>query len=332
MRRILFAFTLLAVGATGASAEDRLIFATTNASTSPGNMRVMHPWAAKMNEQGKGELVIEVRDGPAIANFTNYYDRVVNDVVQISWGVQDYLGAQFQRSQVVGLPFIFDSSIDAAVAYYRLYKTGLLDPEYTEIHPLMFCAFAQAGVHMRAPLQTPDNVRGMKLISGSKVQSDVITRLGAAPVTLPLTQVYEALQRGVADGVVTQWTAFQPFKLGEVTRYHIDTVMGANSGAVFMTKKRYAALSAAARRVIDANSDEAQSRAFGGYWEKQQTDGRDNIKADANHTTVTLSREQDAVWRRHAEAVAAEWSSGVPDGPRILAAYKEILAKVKAGG
>jgi TRAP-type C4-dicarboxylate transport system substrate-binding protein len=332
MKRIFCALTLLAVATTDTAAEDRLVFATTNASTTPGNIRVMHPWAARMNEQGKGELVIEVRDGPAIANFTNYYDRVVNDVVQISWGVQDYLGAQFQRSQVVTLPFIYDSPTEAAVAYYRLYKTGLLDPEYTEIHPLMFCAFASAGVHMRAPLQTPDSVRGLKLISGSKVQSDVITRLGAAPVTLPLTQVYEALQRGVADGAVTQWTAFAPFKLGEVTRYHIDTVMGANAGAVFMTKKRYAALSAASRRVIDANSDEAQSRAFGAYWDKQQTDNRELIKADASHATVMLSREQDAVWRRHAEAVAAEWSSGVPDGPRILAAYKELLAKVKAGG
>jgi TRAP-type C4-dicarboxylate transport system substrate-binding protein len=331
MHRIIFAFALAAFCASSALAEDRLIFATTNASTTPGNMRVMHPWAARMNEQGKGELVIEVRDGPAIANFTNYYDRVVNDVVQISWGVQDYLGAQFQRSQVVGLPFIFDSPTDAAVAYYRLYKTGLLDPEYTEIHPLMFCAFASAGVHMRSPLPSPD-VRGLKLISGSKVQSDVITRLGAAPVTLPLTQVYEALQRGVADGAVTQWTAFAPFKLGEVTRYHIDTVMGANAGAVFMTKKRYAALSAASRRVIDANSDEAQSRSFGAYWDKQQTDNRELIKADATHTTVTLTPEQDAVWRRHAEAVAAEWSSGVPNGPRILATYKEILAKVKTGG
>jgi TRAP-type C4-dicarboxylate transport system substrate-binding protein len=195
----------------------------------------------------------------------------------------------------------------------------------------MFCAFASAGVHMRAPLPSPE-VRGLKLITGSKVQSAVITRLGAAPVTLPLTQVYEALQRGVADGVVTQWTAFQPFKLGEVTRYHIDTVLGANAGVVFMTKKRYAALSAASRRVIDANSDEAQSKAFGAYWEKQQADNRETIKAAANHTIVTLPPAQEAIWRSHAEAVAAEWSAGVPDGPRILATYKDILAKVKSGG
>lgn len=317
--------------ASAASAEDRLIFATTNASNTPGNQRIMHPWAARMNEQGKGELVIDVRDGPAVANFTNYYDRVVNDVVQISWGVQDYLGNQFQRSQVVTLPFIFDNSTEAAVAYYRLYKTGLLDAEYTEIHPLMFCAFATSGVHMRAPLRTLDNLQGVKLITGAKIASQVIAALGAAPVTLPLTQVYEALQRGVADGAVTQWTAFAPFKLGEVTRYHVDTTMGANAGAVFMAKKRYAALSATARSVIDANSGEDQSRSFGAYWEKQQSDNRELTKADATHTVVMLSAAQEAVWRRYAETAAAEWAKDVPDGPRILAAYKEILVQVKAG-
>ena len=329
-----FVLSLLAAATfvVAAHAEDRLIFATTNNPQTPGNIRIMHPWAAKLNEEGKGELVIEVRDGPAIANFLNYYDRVVNDVVQISWGVQDYLGNQFQRSQVVTLPFIFDNSVEAAVAYYRLYKTGLLDPEYSEIHPLFFCAFATSGVHMRAPLKSVDNLQGLKIISGAKVASDVLARLGAAPATLPLTQVYESLQRGVADGVVTQWTAFAPFKLGEVTRFHIDTAMGANAGVVFMTKKRYAALSATSKKVIDANSDEAQSRLFGGYWASQQNDARQATKADPTHTVVMLSPEQDAVWRRHAETVASEWAGQVPDGPRILATYKELLAKVKSGG
>jgi TRAP-type C4-dicarboxylate transport system substrate-binding protein len=329
-----FVLTLLAaaVAAGAAQAEDRLIFATTNNPQTPGNIRVMHPWAAKLNEQGKGELVIEVRDGPAIANFLNYYDRVVNDVVQISWGVQDYLGNQFQRSQVVTLPFIYDNSTDAAVAYYRLYKTGVLDPEYTEIHPLFFCAFATSGVHMRSTLKSLDNLQGLKIISGSKVASDVLARLGAAPVTLPLTQVYESLQRGVADGAVTQWTAFAPFKLGEVTRFHVDTAMGANAGVVFMARKRYAALSDVSKKVIDANSDEAQSKLFGAYWEGQQSDMRQATKADPTHTVVLLSPAQDAVWRRHAEAVASEWSGQVPDGPRILATYKELLAKVKSGG
>jgi TRAP-type C4-dicarboxylate transport system substrate-binding protein len=208
----------------------------------------------------------------------------------------------------------------------------VLDPEYTEIHPLFFCAFAPAGVHMRAPLKGLDNLQGLKVISSSKVASDVLVRLGAAPVTLPLTSVYESLQRGVADGVVTPWTAFAPFKLGEVTRFHVDTAMGANSGVVFMTKKRYAALSDASKRVIDANSDEAQSRAFGAYWEAQQNGGREGTKADPAHAVVQLSPAQDTVWRRHAETVASEWSSQVPDGPRILATYKELLAKVKSGG
>jgi TRAP-type C4-dicarboxylate transport system substrate-binding protein len=186
-------------------------------------------------------------------------------------------------------------------------------------------------VHTRAPLKTLDSLNGVKLIVGAKVAADVVARLGAAPVTLPLTQVYEALQRGVADGAVTQWTAFLPFKLWEVTKFHVDTQMGANAGAVFMSKKRYGALSEASRKVIDANSGEAQSRAFGAYWEAQQSNNRETTKKDAAHTIVTLSPAQDAVWRGHAEAVAAEWAKGVPDGPRILAAYKEILAQVKAG-
>ena len=145
----------------------KLIFATASAPDNALNHKVFRPWAAQVTAASKGALEIEVRDGVAIANATNYYDRVVNDVVQISWGVQDYLGNQFQRSQVVTLPFIYDNSINAAVAYYRLYRTGLLDPEYSEIHPLFFCAFETSGVHFtephsyvvhEEPLASPDGV------------------------------------------------------------------------------------------------------------------------------------------------------------------------------
>src|SRR5690348_13182524 len=75
-----------------------------------------------------------------------------------------------------------------------------------------------------------------------------------------------AIQRGTADGAAVSWTSFNPFKLAEVTSYHVDTRLGTSVAMIFMSKKKYGTLSPAVRKVLDAHSGEAASRAFGAWW------------------------------------------------------------------
>ena len=150
MKRPLAAFVALmvAAGLAPASAEEAvLVFATTSPPASVNNARMFHPWAAKVNEAGKGLVRIDVRDGAAIANKDNFYDRVVNDVIQISFGTQKYVGQKFPRSEVVGLPFEADKAEVGAVAFWRLYKTGLLDAEYDDVTPLYLAQLGQQNMH-----------------------------------------------------------------------------------------------------------------------------------------------------------------------------------------
>jgi TRAP-type C4-dicarboxylate transport system substrate-binding protein len=94
----------------------------------------------------------------------------------------------------------------------------------------------------------------------------VVERLGGLPLAMPIIDIYEAVQRGTADGTTIQWTAFQPFKLAEVTSYHVDVFLGSQPSMVLMAKKNYQALPAQARKLIDDNSGEKQTRVFGQFW------------------------------------------------------------------
>src|SRR5262245_54239475 len=100
------AFFAVAIGLSAASAsaqETNLVFATTNAPTAHLNARVLHPWAQRINEQGKGVVRLDVRDGPTIANHLNYYQRVMDDVVQVAWGLPVYVAGKFVLSNVTTL-------------------------------------------------------------------------------------------------------------------------------------------------------------------------------------------------------------------------------------
>jgi TRAP-type transport system periplasmic protein len=311
--------------------ETTLLFGTTNPPQIPVNAQIMHPWAKRINEQGKDVIRLDVRDGPTLANFNNYYDRVISDTVQISWGIQSYVAGKFVASLAPGLPFTSDKAEDASVAYWRLIKSGILDKEYTDLETLFVCVFSQSGLHMRRPVERIDNLGGLKIATSSLVVADLITRLNGAPISIALSEYYEAAQRGTVDGVVTPWTAILPFKLNEVLRYHVDVHMGSNCGALFMARKRFADLPSGARKVLLDNSGEPETRSFGAFWDREQDRGRDTVKAMPGHTVVTLSPEQEAQLKEKFGPVRDAWIARTPNGAAVLDTYVKLLNEVRSG-
>lgn len=313
--------------------ETTLIFATANPGDTHPNSLFMHPWAEKLNEDGKGVVTIDVRDGTAIANATNAYDRVLDDVIQIGWILQNDVAGKFPRSDVGTLPFMARSSTEGATALWRLYRSGLLDAEYDTIHPLILVAMTASSIHMSHPLKSLDSLGGAKLIVASKVNADAVTLLGGSPLSIPLFEMYSAIQRGTADGAAVSWTSFNPFKLAEITNYHVDTTLGTSVGMIFMSKKKYESLSPAVKKVLDDHSGETASRAFGTFWDTERKDGKDQtVERGDKRTIVTLTPEQTAAWRQKMAPLEANWIARTPDGAKVIAAYRAEIAKVRAAG
>jgi TRAP-type transport system periplasmic protein len=327
---VLAGMMMVMVVSAARAAETTLTFATNNVPTTNSNVRFFHPWAERINEDGKGVIKIDVRDGTVISNYANYYDRVMSDVVQISWGILDTVGGKFARADAASLPFMAQSSEEGSVAFWRLYRTGLIDADFAGIHPLILVALTPAGVHLSHPLKSLDTLAGSKLIIYSKINGQAIELLGGAPLSIPQNEMYEAIQRGVADGAAVSWTSFNPFKLAEVTTYHVEARLGTSVGMVFMTEKTYDALSPAARQIIDAHSGEAASRAFGAFWDAERKEGKETTLARGDkRTVVDLTAQQTEAWRQKLAPLEASWAQSVPDGGKILAAYRAELAKLE---
>lgn len=334
MKRIAaMAVAVISLAAGAAKADElNLLFGTTLPAQVHLNVRVLHPWADRINDQGKGLVHIDVRDGSEIANLGNFYSRVQDDVIQISWGLQSAIGGKFPRTAVGGLPFEVDKAEVGSVALWRVYKSGLLDAEYDTVQPLYMITFPPSGIHYAKQPKTLDNLKGLKLAAGSKVAADTIERLGGSPLSMITSDYYTAVQRGMVDAVLVQWTAFQPFKLQDVTFYHLETKLGGATGMVFMAKKKYDALPAAVKKLLDDNSGEAESRVYGKFWDDVDNEGREMVKALGDkHKIVQQSPETAAKWRAEVTPVIDDFVKTTPDGAKVLAAFRDASAKVKAG-
>jgi TRAP-type C4-dicarboxylate transport system substrate-binding protein len=329
-RSIGLAFAV-AASSTGAAAQETRLAMTSMSPAGSGNSIYFNEWAQRVNAASQGTLKVEVKDGVALASFANVYDRVVDDVAQIGWAIHQVFAGRFALTEVGGLPFVADDSATASLALWRLYRSGLLDAEYKDVVPLWLAVFPQGQVHYAKAPRTLDDLRGLKIGAAGRTQSQLAERMGGTAVSLQPGDYYEALQRGTIDAVITSWAAFAPYKLHEVSAYHLETQLGANTNMFFMARKKYEALPAAARKAIDDHSGEAQSRAFGAYLDKQAADQRGPAKASGKHTIVELSTAQFAAWEKNGAApVLAEWAKGRPGGEKAISTYRALLTQAKA--
>jgi TRAP-type C4-dicarboxylate transport system substrate-binding protein len=251
--------------------------------------------------------------------------------VHIGFVLHNYVSGKFNYSEVAALPFQAETSEQASVALWRLYKTGMLDKEYDEAVPLMLIGLPQSLLHATHAPKVIDDWTGMKIIGPTQLTALTTKYMGGTPLTLGSSEIYEALQRGTADGGIVSYNAYQSFKLAEVTRYEIDTNLGTASGMIFMSRKTYDGLPAAAKKALDENSGEAASRAWAKWWDDDNERGRAGAKADHKHTVVTLTEAQKESYRKRLDGAIAEWSQTRPGVDKVIAAYRKILAQVKAG-
>lgn len=321
----------IALADQAAAQQTTLIVATLTNEDSLPVQRFFKPWAEAVEKSSNGALKIDVRNGYAIASLNNSLDRLNDDVVQITGVFHGSWPGRFPLSEVAGLPFMTTKAEDAGVALWRLYKTGLLDSELKDFVPLAMTTYGFSGLHLGKKPPTLDDLRGLKIVTASKIQSDMLTLLGASPSSATPMDAYTALQRGTYDGILTSWGGVLAFHLNEVTNFHVDAALGTTTEMLAMTRKRYEALPKAARDAIDANSGEATTRLLA----SQSVDGliaKSQAQARAKGAAiVNLTPAQTTLWQDKTKAVIDEWVKARPNGAVVLAKFRELLAQVQAG-
>ena len=311
--------------------ETTLIFATATPPMAPSNREFYKPLADKLNEAGKGVLKIDFRGDTSIATMNNVLDRVLNDVAQIGWTLHSIYGAKFKLTSVSFLPFSAEDSTAGAVALWRLYRTGMLDADYVETVPLVMNLQAQSRLHFSKTPKTFTDFSGLKVVASGKMYSDSVVRLGGAPVTVTIADMYEALNRHTVDAIMMGWGGVGSYKLYEVSSYHVELPLGASSSMIFMGRKKYEALPAAVRKVIDDNTGEATSRALGEFTDQDGAKTRDQVKAMSGQAVVFPTPDQYKTMEAKLAPITEEWIKETPNGAAILAAWKKLFAEAKMG-
>jgi TRAP-type C4-dicarboxylate transport system substrate-binding protein len=320
----------LCLGATSLRAEEiELTFATSAQPNQSPHPQVSIPWANRINEAGKGLVHVKVVEGFSMVTPQTFYERLKNDVVQIVYGLQGSVGGVFRLTDVVRIPYLAPNGELGSVAFWRLYKSGLLDSDYKDVHPLALAMYPQAVLHITKKPNSILDLSGLKIVANSKMTGNIIQKLGGTPISLLIQETYQGLQRRTVDGVITGYPVITVYKFGEVAPVHVDAELGGGATMVAIAKEKWNKLPPAVQKLLDDNSGEALSRAYGAANDAEWVAGRNAAMAMKDQTIIVPTAAEDQEFQRKLAPVAEDWVKDNPDGAAVLAKFHESLAQAR---
>lgn len=188
--------------------------------------QAMTDFADKIAKATNGQVVVDVFHGGQLgaeADMMQNCQAGSVQIVQMSFS----LLAQFNDAfNVMDLPFIFDSKEH----FDRFMETDEAQALIASFHdndlwlPNMFLMGYRYPNMVKAPIESVDSFKGVIFRTmDNAVQMATLEALGATPITVPYSDVYNALQGGVAEGWSCDASGFITTSSYEVARY-ISTI------------------------------------------------------------------------------------------------------------
>lgn len=258
---------------------------------------VVEPLVEGVAADSNGELTIQVYPGGELgAGPMEQYVRALQGVADITWGLPGYTSSQFPKSMIVEMPNALPDGMTGYDMLWNAYDKGLLDAEFPGTKPLAIWTSEPSVFIMKDhEIRSPEDLKGLKIRVSGSVPGALMTALGATPVQMPAGEIYNALQTGLIDGVVTGMSAVNDFKLDEVANsYSVGAPLGHIMFYLVMNQKSYDALSDAQKAAIDKNSGRGLSQKGEEGWNARAQETLDQVQTKPDNTVIFLTDEEIA--------------------------------------
>lgn len=248
--------------------------------------------------EGSG-LEIDVYPGGELgAGPLEQYVRVVQGVADIVWGLQGYTSSQFPLTMLSELPGALPEGMTGYDMLWNAYEAGQLAGEFPGTKPLaLWLSEPNVFIMKDVDVRTPDDLNGLKIRVSGSAAAAAVEALGATPVQMPAGEIYNSLQTGLIDGVITGASAIGDFKLDEVANsYTLNAPLGHISFYVVMNQAKYDSLSQEEKDAIDSIAGRALSQSAEEGWNARAESVIESISGMDDNTVYTLTDEERAAF------------------------------------
>ena len=323
-------FALAGVLAAGPAAAVELKLAHFMSPKHPMDRFIMRPWTKEIAKASGGSLTVKIYPGGALGKGpVAQFKRAVDGIADITFGLQGFTSKLFPRTGIIELPGV---SKDAEIAANRLWDAfPKLAAEYKRVKVLaMWTNESQVLMTRKKPVRSIADMKGLKFRVPSKTQSNAIKALGGVPVFMPINRVYNALNTGVIDGVMTGPSTIGSFKFHEVAKYFtVGLPIGRSPFFLVMNRGVWNNLSAEHKALVEKTTGRALSVKASKFYMKA---GKKGLAIVANSKKHEIIRFSDAEMAKAVSLLQASRAKQVADLENKGIPAREILKAMGVTG
>ncbi len=257
---------------------------------------VLTPWSQEVAKISNNKLTVRLFPSMQLGGKPpELYRQAVQGITDMSFTLPGYTSADFPMMALTELPGTATSADDGTRKLWANFER-FLAREYKDTKVLMLWNSDTASLMSKSkPIRTLEDLKGMKIRTPSAAQSAQLEALGAIPIDMPVTQIYNNLDRGVIDASMIPMSAALDFKLIEVAKYFtIDAPLGRSPFLVALNKSRYDKLPGDLRKVIDDTTGLALSLKGAATYDRKNREAVE--AAGKTRELLKLSGEERTRW------------------------------------
>ncbi|GHU06843.1 sialic acid-binding periplasmic protein SiaP [Betaproteobacteria bacterium] len=296
----------------------------------------MQDWCDRIKKASSGRVDITLYAGGTIASAVEALDAVKSGSADVGWIFTSFFPGQFPITEAVMLPLIgVKTPQQAAAALWDLYEESEalrneLNRDYKAL--LVYTNPINRIATSKKPVATVADLKGLKFRAPAGTATDMITAWGGVPILMGPGDMYSALDKGVLDGFVFEYSGVKSFKLYEVAKYYTSIDFFASPFLILINKNTWNSLPANLQEIIMKESGREASIRFAKSFEADADSGLQVIKANGGKVITPDDKALDdfkVAARDYAQAWINKHQSDKFDARAYFNRLVELLAKHK---
>jgi len=291
---LFFVMFCVVIGGFSAQAEEKVIrlkFASYLPPMHKGALVIEEAWCKEVEKRTNGRVKVTYFPGGTLIPAAQTYEGVVKGIADIALASPSWNSGRFPLAEVLALPLGFKNAVQStglANAWYKKFNPK----EFDDTKMLWLSAMGPGVFLTKKPVDSITGLQGLKIRAGGN-EARIVSAMDAVPVSVPMSDIYEGLQRGLIEGILFYPEALKGWKYGDNIRGLQENRATSFAGltVIVMNKQKWNSLPPDIQKIIDKINDEWAIKQ-GELWMELDKEGRE-YGVSKGMKIVNISNEEE---------------------------------------
>lgn len=288
--------------------------------------KALEQFAKNVKTNTNDKVEVQIFGGEQLYKATQNHAAVARGQVEAASVVSLLWGGTVPEVQVFSIPGLM-ASRDKIESFYGSPAETLLNGKLQQKGVLNIGWLLDANnitfTSQKKPLIAPEDFKGVKIRGLSRLSDVGFIALGAAPSTMPGSEVYQGLQTGVIDAGASSASAIHARRYYEVQKYAVATPLITVWQNLIVNPRWWASLPADVQAGIE-KSAQAAERQLLPVNDEVDPEGVAKLKAAGMEVTVVSEQQLEELLAIMQPPVVEEFKKTTKDGEKLIGLIKQL--------